>query len=84
MSRGSAGRVRSDAHQVCSLFRRYFIPLRTFLCFIMPTAVPIYFWGESFYWAFMSQCVMRYVLNLNFTWLVNSAAHMWGTRPYDK
>ena len=27
---------------------------------------------------------MRYCLVLNFTWLVNSAAHMWGNRPYDK
>lgn len=32
----------------------------------------------------MSQAVIRYVLSLNFTWLVNSAAHIWGNRPYDK
>lgn len=26
----------------------------------------------------------RYVLSLNFTWSVNSAAHIWGYKPYDK
>ncbi|XP_047357293.1 acyl-CoA Delta-9 desaturase-like isoform X2 [Vespa velutina] len=25
----------------------------------------------------------RYTLSLNLTWLVNSAAHIWGTKPYD-
>jgi len=27
--------------------------------------------------------VMRYVLTLHFTWLVNSAAHLYGNKPYD-
>lgn len=27
--------------------------------------------------------LLRYCLNLNATWLVNSAAHMWGQHPYD-
>lgn len=69
---------------VVQFHQKYFIPLKLLLCFIIPTAVPMYAWGESFFWSFYSQCVLRYVMNLNFTWLVNSAAHMWGTRPYDK
>lgn len=28
--------------------------------------------------------LFRYAMVLNATWLVNSAAHMWGNRPYDK
>jgi len=24
------------------------------------------------------------LFSLNFTWSVNSAAHLWGSRPYDK
>lgn len=28
--------------------------------------------------------MLRYILNLNITWLVNSAAHAWGNKPYDK
>lgn len=62
---------------------RYFVPLKLMLCFILPTVIPMYMWNETFFWSFYSQCVLRYVLNLNFTWLVNSAAHMWGNRPYD-
>lgn len=69
---------------VVQFHQKFFIPLKLLLCFIIPTVVPMYFWGESFFWSFYSQCVLRYVFNLNFTWLVNSAAHMWGTRPYDK
>ena len=33
--------------------------------------------------AFYIAAVLRYALVLNATWLVNSAAHMWGQRPYD-
>jgi len=63
---------------------RWFIPLKIFLCFLLPTFVPVYFWGETWYLAFLSQAVMRYIFGLNFTWLVNSAAHLYGYRPYDK
>ena len=28
--------------------------------------------------------ISRYVAVLHFTWLVNSAAHMFGMKPYDK
>ncbi|KOB65151.1 Delta11-desaturase [Operophtera brumata] len=28
--------------------------------------------------------VLRYILNLHITFLVNSAAHFWGNKPYDK
>lgn len=28
--------------------------------------------------------VARWILQVNGTWCVNSAAHIWGTRPYDK
>lgn len=52
-------------------------------CFIIPTLVPVYCWGETWYMSFMSQAVLRYLFGLNFTWLVNSAAHMWGYKSYD-
>lgn len=63
---------------------RYFIPLKVLFCFLLPTMIPVYLWDETWYNSFMSQAVVRYVLSLNFTWLVNSAAHIWGNRPYDK
>ena len=46
--------------------------------------VPWYLWGESLWVAYFIPALLRYTLVLNATWLVNSAAHMWGNRPYDK
>lgn len=51
---------------------------------IFPTVVPMYFWGESFKNAYYVSTMLRYALELHFTWLVNSAAHLWGNKPYDK
>lgn len=53
------------------------------MCFFIPTFVPCYVWGESLWVAYFVPAVLRYTLVLNATWLVNSAAHMWGNRPYD-
>jgi len=54
------------------------------MCFVVPSVVPWYFWGESLFYAYMIPGILRYALVLNATWSVNSAAHMWGTKPYDK
>lgn len=53
------------------------------MCFLVPTLVPWYLWGESFWVAYFVPGLLRYTVVLNATWLVNSAAHMWGMRPYD-
>ena len=45
--------------------------------------VPWYFWGESLHVGYFVPGLLRYTMVLNATWLVNSAAHMWGNRPYD-
>lgn len=54
------------------------------MCFFVPMFVPWYLWGESLWVAYFIPALLRYTLVLNATWLVNSAAHMWGNRPYDK
>ncbi|KAK4002430.1 hypothetical protein OUZ56_004258 [Daphnia magna] len=64
--------------------RKFYIPLVLIFCFAMPTVVPWYYWGESLTTAFFVASIFRYVITLNVTWLVNSAAHMWGNHPYDK
>lgn len=43
----------------------------------------MYFWGETLKTAW-HLAILRYVCNLHNTFLVNSAAHMWGNKPYDK
>lgn len=52
-------------------------------CFAIPMFVPWYLWGESLWVGYFVPGLLRYTIVLNSTWLVNSAAHMWGMRPYD-
>lgn len=65
------------------------VPLRFYkssvllMCFFVPAVVPWYFWGESLWVGYFVPALLRYAMVLNSTWLVNSAAHMWGNRPYD-
>ncbi|XP_053604755.1 acyl-CoA Delta(11) desaturase [Plodia interpunctella] len=63
--------------------KKYAIPFVGTLCFLMPTFVPVYFWGESISTAWHIN-LLRYVTNLNVTFLVNSAAHLIGNKPYDR
>lgn len=51
---------------------------------MLPTLVPWYFWDESIIISFFIPAILRYTIGLNATWLVNSAAHMFGNRPYDQ
>jgi len=54
-----------------------------YMCFVMPAQVASYFWGEDFWAAFFVAGALRYVWVLHCTWLVNSAAHLYGDHPYD-
>ncbi|XP_066994123.1 acyl-CoA Delta-9 desaturase [Anabrus simplex] len=64
--------------------RKYYLILMPIICFLIPTTVPIYLWNESFRNAWFVSAMFRYAFTLNMTWLVNSAAHFWGAKPYDK
>lgn len=65
------------------LISRYYLTLMPLFCFVLPTLIPT-FWGETAWNAFYVSAVFRFVYVLNVTWLVNSAAHLWGNKPYDK
>jgi len=54
-----------------------------YMCNVMPAQVASYFWGENFWNAFFVAGALRYCIVLHFTWLVNSAAHLYGDHPYD-
>jgi stearoyl-CoA desaturase (delta-9 desaturase) len=64
--------------------RRYYPYLVVLLCFVMPTVVPMYLWGEGFMAAFTTAALLRYCYGLHVTWCVNSIAHLYGPKPYDK
>lgn len=70
----------SNQKYLCS---RFYVPLLLLLCFYLPTIVPVYLWNETYMNAFFISTMLRYIFTLNMTWLVNSAAHIWGNRPYD-
>ncbi|XP_067393521.1 stearoyl-CoA desaturase isoform X2 [Emydura macquarii macquarii] len=72
------------ADKVVMFQRRFYKCSVVVMCFLFPTIVPWYFWGESFCNSFFLPAILRYVLVLNASWLVNSAAHMFGNRPYDR
>lgn len=72
------------ADEVVMFQRRHYKMSVVIFCFVVPTLVPWYFWGESFVVGYFVPGLLRYALVLNATWLVNSAAHIWGNRPYDK
>lgn len=63
--------------------KKYYLTLMPLVCFIMPAVIPMYFFGETFSNA-MFLNLFRYAFTLNATWLVNSAAHLFGEKPYDR
>uniref|UniRef100_A0A183C3S1 Fatty acid desaturase n=1 Tax=Globodera pallida TaxID=36090 RepID=A0A183C3S1_GLOPA len=63
--------------------RKYYLPLVGIFCFLLPTAIPVYIWGETVWIAFCTSALFRYCLNLHATWFINSAAHTFGYKPYD-
>ncbi|CAM4545076.1 stearoyl-CoA desaturase 5 [Lepidochelys kempii] len=64
--------------------RKYYKSSVVLMCFVIPTLVPWYIWEESLWNSYFLASILRYTVSLNVTWLVNSAAHMYGNRPYDK
>ncbi|XP_041866744.1 stearoyl-CoA desaturase b [Melanotaenia boesemani] len=71
------------ADEVVMFQRRHYKLCVVILCFLVPMLVPWYFWGESLLVGYFVPGLLRYAVVLNATWLVNSAAHIWGNRPYD-
>lgn len=69
--------------QLKSVVFRYYLPLVLLMNLTLPTYITYNYIGEDF-WTSVIVTFGRYVLSLNGTWLVNSAAHIWGMKPYDK
>ncbi|XP_015929799.1 acyl-CoA Delta-9 desaturase [Parasteatoda tepidariorum] len=72
------------ADPVVRFQHRFYVPLAAICCFVIPSAIPYYCWNEDWYASVFGAGFLRYVLCLHFTWFVNSAAHLWGNKPYDK
>lgn len=68
---------------VLMIQRKYYMIVMPIACFLLPTIIPMYFWNETFVNSFFVATMFRWTFILNATWLVNSAAHKWGDKPYD-
>ncbi|XP_065838989.1 acyl-CoA desaturase 1-like [Oscarella lobularis] len=69
--------------RIVMLQNRHYVKFGLFFSLILPTVLPVALLGESAWNAYFSVGMLRYAFSLHSTWLVNSAAHMWGMRPYD-
>ncbi|XP_076163253.1 acyl-CoA Delta-9 desaturase [Ptiloglossa arizonensis] len=68
---------------VMQFFNKYFEIVMFTLSFALPIMVPVFLWGESWHISTFA-AMIRYVWSLHATFIVNSFAHMWGNRPYNR
>ncbi|RWS26213.1 stearoyl-CoA desaturase-like protein [Leptotrombidium deliense] len=64
--------------------RKYYVLMYSFFCFLLPTFLCHYFLDYSWIDSFIVGCFGRYIVSLHTTWFVNSAAHMFGDRLYNR
>ena len=65
-------------------FQKYLDPwFSQFMCFVFPSIIPFHMWNESILASYLVSGCLRYCLVLHATWLVNSAAHLYGSHPYN-
>ncbi|XP_017758614.1 PREDICTED: acyl-CoA Delta(11) desaturase-like [Eufriesea mexicana] len=73
-----------EADPIVMWQKRFYIPLFALLTIGLPVMVPYYYWSESLWTSFWVNFNFRFCVTLNIAFFVNSVAHMWGQRPYDK
>ena len=64
--------------------KKYYKLLVVIFWGLLPTVIPTLIWHENPVHSFLVCCAFRYCFALHATWLVNSAAHLAGKRPYDR
>ncbi|XP_018576960.1 stearoyl-CoA desaturase 5-like [Anoplophora glabripennis] len=64
--------------------KEFYKPLYAVFAIALPVAIPVHFWNETYINSFFISYMLRNMVVLNITWLVNSAAHLYGTKPFDK
>ncbi|CAG9772703.1 unnamed protein product [Ceutorhynchus assimilis] len=75
----------SDLYQdpLLKFQHKHYMPLMTIACFVIPVIVPMYFWMETFTNA-ISLNILRYLIIVHNTLTINSFAHRFGNKPYDR
>lgn len=73
-----------EANPYVMFQHRHFWWMSALFTVLVPTMIPVLLWQERFWTSFVFSFMVRYLITLHGTWLVNSAAHYYGERPYDK
>ncbi|XP_075974343.1 acyl-CoA Delta-9 desaturase-like [Anticarsia gemmatalis] len=71
------------AEPLLRLHHNYYNLWVLIFCVAIPAYIPL-LWGETLTNSFFIAVVLRQAVSLHTIFLVNSAAHMWGSHPYDK
>lgn len=72
-----------EANPFVMFQHRHFWWMSALFTVLIPTMIPVLLWRERFWTSFVFSFMLRYLITLHGTWLVNSAAHYYGSRPYD-
>lgn len=73
-----------EADKVVMFQKKYYEILFAICSIAVPVVVPWYFWNESLWFSFWVMFNCRFCITLNIAFSVNSVAHMFGSKPYDK
>ncbi len=63
-------------------FHSYYWPLKFVCAFLIPLTFSIYGLGATWQTGILN-VIMSWTFIYNYTWLVNSAAHIYGSKPFD-
>ncbi|XP_046387399.1 acyl-CoA Delta-9 desaturase-like [Ischnura elegans] len=73
-----------EADGIVMFQKKYYKTLYLLFAIMIPTLAPYFFWKEDIWNSLFVAYFFRYVFLLHGTWTVNSFAHIYGNRPYDK
>lgn len=63
---------------------RFYKPLAVLIWGLLPALLPLLCWGESVINGIAVCVAFRYALTCHNVFLINSAAHLYGTKPYSR
>ncbi|XP_075590113.1 delta(9)-fatty-acid desaturase fat-6-like isoform X1 [Dermatophagoides farinae] len=64
--------------------KKLYFPLFLLVSVVGPTLIPIYLWNEDIVISFFMSAVLRTVVVVHHLFTVNSIAHIFGLRPYNR
>ncbi|XP_060523606.1 acyl-CoA Delta-9 desaturase [Cylas formicarius] len=73
-----------DADPIVVWQKRLYPVLFVLFVVLLPVSIPVYFWNETIWNSWWINFNARFCITLNIAFFVNSVAHMWGQKPYDR